>query len=154
MRCSISTLRAVFLALAVLVAPPALLAHKGHEHATGVVKERMEAMESMAKAQKAIAQRLKASRELDLIATDARSIRQLAAKIPSLFPPGSREHPTAAKEAVWQNWADFEKRARATETESEKLANMESRDAKNVAAQARALSQTCGACHELYRVKQ
>jgi cytochrome c556 len=71
-----------------------------------------------------------------------------------LFPQGSREHPTAAKEAVWQNWADFEKKARATATEAEKLGNMETRDPKNLAAQARALSQTCGACHELYRAKR
>ena len=154
MRCAISKLGGAFIALAVVFAPPALLAHKGHEHATGAVKERMEAMESMAKAQKTIAQRLKATRDLDLIRTDARSIQQLAEKLPTLFPVGSREHPTAAKEAVWQNWSDFEKKARATATEADKLANMETRDPKSVAAQARALSQSCGACHELYRSKQ
>jgi cytochrome c556 len=130
-----------------------LWAHQGHEHATGVVKERMELMESMAKAQKAITQRLRANRELELIKADARSIRELSEKIPSLFPPGSREHPTAAKEAVWQKWSDFDARVRALQTESEKLAATDARDIKALAAQARALSQSCGACHELYRAK-
>src|SRR4030095_2129721 len=131
-----------------------LLAHQGHEHATGVVKERMELMESMAKAQKVITQRLRQNRELELIKVEARSIRDLSEKIPLLFPPGSREHPTAAKEAVWQKWADFEAKASATQTASGKLAATDTRDINALTAQARALSQSCGACHELYRAKK
>jgi cytochrome c556 len=154
MRPPISTLGVAFVALAVLVTPPALLAHKGHEHATGVVKERMEVMESMAKAQKAIAQRLKASRELDLIATDARSIQELAGKISPLFPPNSREPPSEAKASIWQNWSDFERKAQATATEAGKLAATAPHDVRVLTAQARAVSQACGACHELYRAKK
>ena len=146
---------AAMLAAAVLMAGgSAIFAHQAHEHATRVVKERMDLMESMAKAQKAISQRLKARRDLELVKADARSIRELAAKIPSLFPPGSREHPSEAKAAIWQNWPDFEKKARAVEAESEKLAATEARDVKALTAQARALTDACGACHELYRAKK
>ena len=148
----------IFLAIialhAVFLGGSLLWAHQGHEHATGVVKERMELMDSMARAQKAITQRLRANLELELVKADARSIRELSEKIPSLFPPGSREHPTAAKEAVWQNWSDFEAKARATQTESGKLAATDTRDINALTAQARALSQSCGACHELYRAKK
>ena len=150
--------RIIFLAIvalhAVVLAGSLLWAHQGHEHATGVVKERMELMESMAKAQKAITQRLRQNRELELIKVEARSIRELSEKIPSLFPPGSREHPTAAKEAVWQKWSDFEAKARATQAESEKLSATDTRDINALTAQARALSQSCGTCHELYRAKK
>jgi cytochrome c556 len=154
MQLGISLPCAALLTLAVFLTTPILFAHQAHEHATGVVKERMDLMESMAKAQKAIAQRLKANRELDLIKADARSIQEFAQKIPSLFPPGSREHPTEAKASIWQNWSDFEKRARAVVVEADKLAGIEPRDVKALAAQARALSQSCGACHELYRAKR
>jgi cytochrome c556 len=139
---------------AVFLGGSLLWAHQGHEHATGVVKERMDLMESMAKAQKAIAQRLRTNRELELIRADARSIRELSEKIPSLFPPGSREHPSEAKAAIWQKWADFEAKARATQTESGKLAATDTRDINALTAQARAVSQSCGACHELYRAKK
>lgn len=145
---------AVLLMLGELLTTPVLFAPQAHEHATGVVKERMDLMESMAKAQKAIRQRLRANRELDLIKADARSIQEFAQKIPSLFPSGSREHPTEAKGSIWQNWPDFERRARAAVLEADKLAAIEPRDVKALAAQARTLSQSCGACHEHYRAKR
>src|SRR5215813_14829648 len=94
-----------------------------HEGATGVVKERMDAMEDMAKAMKAINQRVKANRDLPSIKADARAIQELAGKITSVFPPGSSQHPSAAKTLIWQKWSDFEARARALAAESGKLAD-------------------------------
>ena len=50
-------------------------AHEGHEHATGVVRERMELMTDMGERLLAISKRLRANKELDRIAADARAIK-------------------------------------------------------------------------------
>jgi cytochrome c556 len=124
-----------------------------HDHATGVVKERMDAMERMAKAMKAIAQNIKASRNLASIKNEAQTVHDLAEKITPLFPAGSTGHPSGAKPIIWKQWPDFEAKARALASESQKLAAVDAVDSKSLAAQARAVSQTCGGCHELYRQK-
>jgi cytochrome c556 len=124
-----------------------------HDQATGVVKERMDAMQSMAKAMKAITQRIKANRDLGSIKGDAQAIREFALKMTLSFPPGSNQHPSGAKPAIWQKWPDFESQARGLAAESDKLAQTDARDAKAIAAQARAVAQSCGKCHEVYRQK-
>src|SRR5262249_24404756 len=85
----------------------AALAHEGHEHATGVVRERMELMTDMGKRLLSISKRLRANRELDRIAPDARAIKEASSKIMGQFPLGSTQFPTAAKPVVWQQWDDF-----------------------------------------------
>jgi cytochrome c556 len=146
-----SVLTTSFLAAAVV----ATLASSApaHEGATGVVKERMDAMETMAKAMKAITQRIKASRDLAPIRNDARTVHGLAEKMTTLFPPGTAGHPSGAKPVIWTKWSDFEAKARALVAESDKLAKIDPSDGKAVAAQARVVSQNCGGCHELYRQK-
>ena len=99
------------------------LAHEGHEHATGVVRERMELMTSMGQRMLASSKRLRANKDLEAIANDARAIHELASKITAQFPPGSTQFPTAAKPAVWQDWDDFTAKAKSLETETEKLIN-------------------------------
>ncbi len=125
-----------------------------HEHATGVVKERMDAMERMAKAMKGITQRIRDNRDVELIKADARSIHTLARTMTSMFPPRSNQRPSEARASIWQNWSDFEAKAKSLAVESDKLANTDARDAKSLGTQARAVSQACGLCHEKYRVKQ
>jgi cytochrome c556 len=124
-----------------------------HEHATGVVKDRMDAMERMARAMKAITRRIRDNREVELVKADARSIHALAESMTSMFPPRSNQHPSEARESIWQNWSDFEAKAQALAIESDKLANAQAREAKSLGTQARAVSQVCGNCHERYRVK-
>ena len=145
-----TTCIAAAFALATLTALRGVTAHEG---ATGLVKERMDAMEAMAKAMKTITQRVKANRDLGSIKGDARAIQELAGKITSLFPPGSTQHPSGAKPAIWQKWSDFDAKAGALAAESDKLAKTDARDAKSVAAQVRVVSQVCSGCHELYRAK-
>jgi cytochrome c556 len=137
---------------AVLVAP--LAAHEGHEHATGIVKERMDAMESMAKRMKAINERIKDKRELAAIKADAEAIASLASHVTHQFPPGSNQRPTQARPAIWQNWVDFERKARALEAASAKLVSTGGDDVKALDAAARGVSQACAACHEKYRTKR
>jgi cytochrome c556 len=123
-----------------------------HEGAVGIVKERMDAMEAMAKSMKAIGERLKANCELGAIQVEAENIHRLSQHIAHMYPPGSTQHPTHAKGAIWKNWSDFEAKARALETESAKLATTGPSDLGALRSQLRAMSQTCSACHEKYRV--
>ena len=125
-----------------------------HDHATGIVKERMDRMASMAKSMKNIRERIKAKRDLTAIKADAEAIQTLAAHIVHMFPTGSAQSPTQAKAAIWQNWSDFEVKAQTTEVESSKLAATSPENFDAIAAQARALSQSCSDCHEKYRVKK
>jgi cytochrome c556 len=130
----------------------AALAHEGHEHATGVVRERMELMTSIGQRMLASSKRLRANKDLESITNDAGAIHELASKIPTQFPPGSTQFPTAAKPAIWQEWDDFTAKAKRLETESEKLMNTNTKDGDALRAQFRAVAFACDGCHEKYRV--
>jgi cytochrome c556 len=136
------------LAIALTGAPLA-----AHDHASGVVKERMDAMTDMAKRQKAISQRLKSKRDLAGIKADAEAIAAHAAHIVHLFPAGSTQSPTRARAAVWQNWPDFENKAKALEAASRTLAATGGDDPKMPLA-AEAVTRACTACHETYRARK
>jgi cytochrome c556 len=125
-----------------------------HEHATGIVKERMDMMEAMAKRMKAINDRIRAKRDLAAIKTEALALQALAPHVTHLYPPGSTQAPTDAKLEIWRNWPDFEAKAKALETASADLANANPKDFDALFAQVRAVSQTCTGCHELYRAKR
>ena len=140
------------LILALLAAGAATAAaHEGHEHATGVVRERMIAMETMGERLLAMSKRLRANKEMQQVVADAAAIEALAAKITALFPQGSTQAPTAAKPAVWQQWADFEAKANKLKAEAEKLAHMPTTDAAALRTQFRAVAFSCDGCHQTYR---
>jgi cytochrome c556 len=145
------TKRAVIIALAI-AATSAALAHEGHEHATGVVRERMILMEKLGDRLLAITRRIRANKELDKVTEDAKAIEQLAAQVAAKFPPGSTQAPTATKPNVWRNWPDFEAKAKKLEVEAAKLTQTSTSDTAALRAQFRALAFTCDACHEPYRV--
>jgi cytochrome c556 len=100
----------------------------------------------------AISKRLRANKELDRIAADARAIRDASGKIASQFPPGSTQAPTAAKPVVWQQWDDFSEKARKLQVEAEKLSTTSASDGDALRSQFRAVAFACDGCHETYRV--
>ena len=128
------------------------VAHEGHDHATGVVKERMITMTSLGQRLLTISKRLRANKDLDKIADDAHAIHELAVTIPKQFPPGSTQFPTAAKPAVWQEWATFESNVKKLEAEAEKLMNTKVSDGEALRTQFRAVAFACDGCHETFRV--
>jgi cytochrome c556 len=130
--------------------PPAA----AHDHATGIVKERMEAMEKMAKALKAITQRVRAGNGLDKIPPAAKTIHTEALRVTTQFPKGSNKHPSEAKASIWTNPSDFEAKAAALVTASEQLAAADTGNLAELKKRHQALARACGACHELYREKQ
>jgi cytochrome c556 len=135
-----------------IVLSSAAFAHEGHEHATGAVRERMELMTDIGKRVLAISKRLRANKELDRIAPDARAIKEASIKILEEFPPGSTQFPTAAKPVVWQQWDDFTEKAKKLQIEAEKLSTANPGDSDALRAQFRAVAFACDGCHETYRV--
>jgi cytochrome c556 len=70
----------------------------------------------------------------------------------SMFPKGSGEGRTKAKQEIWGNWSKFESAAKAFERESAKLAEVaESGDMEAFAKQVRTTAKTCGGCHKHFR---
>src|SRR6185312_14333488 len=137
-------------AFAVMLSWTAARAHKGHEHATGAVRERMELMTDMGKRLLAISKRLRANKELDRVLPDARAIKDASGKITAQFPPGSTQSPTAAKPVVWQQWDDFNEKAKKLQMEAEKLATTNPSDGDALRKLFRAVAYACDGCHETY----
>ena len=124
---------------AILAVGPVL----AHDHATGVVKERMDMMETMAKSVKTIRERIRDKRDFSAIKAEALMLTEHARHMPHLFPAGSTQTPTDAGAAIWKNWADFETRVKAMETASLNLANADVGDVAKLSALARAISHSC-----------
>src|SRR5215218_1530871 len=122
-----------------------------HDHATGIMKERMDAMSKMGKRMKAITDRLKKKSNVVAVKSDAAAIEALASHLLHQFPGGSTQKPTRAKPAIWDKWIDFELKAKALENETAKLAKMDAADLAALNAQVRAVTQTCTNCHDAYR---
>ena len=145
------------------------LAHSG---ATGVVKERMEAMEALGKAMKA----LKAAvpeRDAPVIAGNGAIIATHAGtRMTGLFPEGSLQHPSEARPEIWTDPARFTaladrlKRLGTALAKSAGQAGNEEplpigRDLPSDEALAgygdevlfQAVIDTCAACHKAYRIK-
>ena len=75
-----------------------------------------------------------------------------AKEIPSAFPAGSNSK--GAKPEIWENWSDFESKANAFGVASAQLARAaQSNDGELITAAAKALGETCKACHTEYRQK-
>ena len=144
-------LRAGAFAAALLIGNAAL----AHEGATGIVKQRMDEMERVGRVVKRINERLKSTRGLADIARDAEEVQAVAARIPSLFPPGSRDGHSEARPAVWERRPEFEAASRALVEESGKLAAAaRSGEEPAIAAQFRSVTQACNGCHDAFRARE
>jgi cytochrome c556 len=140
--------RLFFMLIALGLAAPAL----AHEGATGIVKERMDAMKALGALTKSMAEKIKGNRNLASLADDAQEIANVAAKIPGWFPPGSTQPPTEAASDIWTDIAGFELKAAAMKSEAEALAALApAGDPAPIAAQFRTLASTCKSCHDRFR---
>ena len=115
-------IRMVFAAGAVAFAGVGAFAHSG---ATGIVKERMEAMKAMGDATKTVGAMFsgEASYDAATIREAAETIRGHAGSaMTELFPEGTNAAPSEAKETIWQDWETFAAMARQLEVMAEGLA--------------------------------
>jgi cytochrome c556 len=115
----------------------------------------MDEMEHVGRVVKRINERLKSKRGLAEIAKDAEEIKAAAGRVPSLFPPGSRDGHSEAKPAVWERWPEFVASAQALEREAAKLADTASAGQEPaIAAQFRSVTRACSGCHDVFRAKR
>ena len=143
----------LFVAVVYLAAFSPLYAHEG---ATGVVKERMDAMSAMGKAMKTIAELLRGnSVPLPDEAIKASAIlRAHSITLPSLFPRGSNGHPSTAKADIWIDWARFVEQSSELKRRSDALADaVEAGDKARMMQTFRGVGAVCSACHRDFRAK-
>ncbi|MDA4847409.1 c-type cytochrome [Hoeflea poritis] len=128
------------------------LAHSG---ATGIVKQRMDAMKDIAAQMKLIGAMVKAERAYDAAAAAAAAdiIVQHADAMLSLFPEGSNEHPSEALTIIWSDWDGFSRSARELSASATVLSEtaVGTASAADITAPFAAVGKTCASCHEDYR---
>ncbi len=152
-------MKLIFLVVILMSVVSLRLTVQAHEGAKGVVKQRMDAMKTMASSMKslhAIATR-KAKFDREKIKTNTSAIRNVGGeKLLKMFPQGSVMSPSEAKPEIWENWPTY---VNLVENLSQKLDAM---DAVLSTAVTRAefystfmgLSQTCSNCHKRFRAKK
>lgn len=129
-----------------------------HTGATGVVRERMEAMKDIASAMKTVAAMLrgKSAFEAEAASSAARTINAHAVEMPALFPKDSNPAPSEALPAIWENWQEFSRLATSLEVSSAELekAATNAESAAGLAIQFKAVGQTCSGCHQKFRLQK
>lgn len=140
-----------------------------HSGASGIVKERMEAMKTLADHARNVGDMLKRKTPFDLSVVEAASSAFIShgERMPALFPDTkkSRNGPkTEALPAIWSNWADFTKIAAQFTEDSRVMSSLvEELGNKSLSAtdQNRAVraaffkaSRNCSGCHERFRLEQ
>ena len=122
-----------------------------HDGATGLVKERMDAMSSIGQANKQLSEmaRGKAEINLETVKNSAATIAEHSGiNLTDLFPEGTIHAPSDAKEEIWQQWDKFSMLSSQMETAATDLQTASDED---FATKYRALSNTCRQCHKAFR---
>ena len=131
------------------------LAHSG---ATGIVKERMDLMKSIAGHMKTIGKMIKGESDYDAdkVVVAARIIADHAEEVPDMFPEGSIEDPSKAVPEIWRDWEAFIELSADLGTHAIKLSNVadDAVDVSGIRQQFSAVGKTCSACHEDFRANQ
>jgi cytochrome c556 len=88
-------------------------------------------------------------------ATAAQEIAGSAEKIPAVFPDGTNAGESEALPVIWQQWGEFEGKARTMEELAAQLATAAGSgdQAATLAAFANLGRNGCGGCHETFREK-
>lgn len=134
-----------------LSAPSAGFAHTG---ATGVVKERMDAMAATGDSMKKIAAMFKRQ-----VPYDADELSRLAAvignrggeELTGLFPEHSLDKPTEALPAIWERWERFESLAGQLTERARPLQAPPRELTPGGMASFMSLARTCNDCHTEFR---
>jgi cytochrome c556 len=139
--------------IALLAAIPAAAADKPSD----VVKYRQSMMKAIGAHMSAMSLVVKKQvSDRSQLAAHAGAVRDLSGGIPSFFPRDTSRDKTrtAAKNEIWQRFADFKALSEKLQRESEKLADAAKRgDAKAFDAQFENVASVCGECHQTFRQK-
>ena len=145
-----------------LITSAAIFFGTAHSHtgATGIVKERMDLMQVLAKSVKAIKGAIIApgaptDAGRRTIAASAAIIEEHALRMLKMFPKGSNDHPSEALASIWTDWPGFEKSARSLATVAGDLKTTSAKgDRATLLKGFVTMARTCGGCHADYRKKK
>jgi len=148
-----STIARLIGVCALLITPSALVAH---EEATGVVKERMDLMETQKEAMKVLGAMAKGKAPFNAAEASAaaQEIETTAAKIPELFPEGTVGEPSEAKPEIWTQWDEFTADAEQLKTAATALKAALDGDSPEWQAEFKGVIDSCKTCHKTFRVKK
>ena len=137
-------------AVIAITAATTVFAHQG---ATGIAKERMDAMSTIAANLKSVNQMLRGTMPFDEATVRASMdyIATQASMLPHKFPEGSDAAPSEAGPAIWTDAEGFNAIFKELETSASDLAALAG-DQDAVAAGFRNVAKTCKACHANYRI--
>ena len=128
-----------------------------HGGAKGIVKERMQAMESLGRAMKSIGRMARGKKTLEImeVVRAAESIAQHGQRLPTLFPAGSSFGITEASPKIWKDPEGFKTsnyRMIAAARVLEGAARTD--DLITIKGAYKALGKTCSSCHQQYRARR
>ena len=129
-----------------------------HDHATGIIAERMAAMTNMGRELKSIGTLLVRGPHLDAtaLAPHAKALREAARQTHSMFPPGSLDHHSFARPSIWEQPEAFRLEAQRLQDASEKLAaGVEGSDkVAKLLASYEDIRASCNSCHDKFRIPE
>ena len=127
-----------------------------HEEATGVVKERMDLMDTQKDAMKVLGGMAKGKVPFDAAkaAAAAHEIEKTSTKIPDLFPEGTGGHPSEAKPEVWTQWDEFTADAEALTKAATALKVALEGEAPEWKAKFKGVIDACKTCHKTFRAEK
>lgn len=135
------------------VTPVALVAH---EDANGVVKERMDLMETQKDAMKVIGAMAKGEAPFDSVKAGkaAQKIETTAAEIVDLFPEGTLGPKSEAKPEIWTQWDKFTADAEGLEIAAKALKTSLADESPEWKAKFKGVIDACKACHKTFRAEK
>jgi cytochrome c556 len=125
-----------------------------HEGATGIIAERMKAMENMGRELKVMIGMVDGEGPLDRAAflRHAEAFHEDCHRVEAMFPPGSIDHHSHALPAIWERPDEFQEEMRRLHEASEELvAIAASADSATLHAAFDEIKDTCTSCHEAFR---
>jgi len=143
--------------VAVVTLPTLMIGYQvnvfAHSGAKGIVKKRMDTMKSIGAQMKKLGAIAKDSKHFNatLVQEAAKELQGHAAKIPDLFPKGSNQKPSEARNEIWSNWNKFISIANDLIKSAEELQTVSADNFKPVFLKA---AQTCKGCHQDYRIRK
>jgi len=131
-----------------------------HEGATGVVKERMDGMKSMADAMKVLTPmaRGKVKFDFSLLKSHADTISGASGQhLLMLFQEPGKDKSSEASPKIWQEWEEFSEYANELKRYADELGSEDSAQKSGTSEPIKLIKQmgqTCKSCHKGYRVKK
>jgi cytochrome c556 len=115
----------------------------------GPIHDRHELMEGIGDNAKKIGDSLKAGK-IDDVTVAAKEIQASAGKALALFPKGSTDPKSRAKDEIWTDWAKFEKLMKELEVKAGELATV-AENKGDVSGASKAMFGNCKSCHDDFR---